>query len=223
MPDYTIELWRIRSQVEAALQDYPIFDDDYREVLNKNLLDFYHNREIGFETVERFIFAMRRKMNLLMPQYNKLYESTRLQFDPLSTVDLTTISEAIGKTVSEASSQATTDSMNHSESRAVQSTTPQVMLGGNKDYATGAADSFSDGNGAGSTTENTDATNDSESNSETTVKGYQGSAADLLIRYRDTLINVDALLINDWSDMFMRVYNLSDNFTPYYTRPLPNL
>lgn len=41
-------------------------------------------REIGFETPQMFNFYINRTLNEIMPYYNQLYETTILDFDPLS-------------------------------------------------------------------------------------------------------------------------------------------
>lgn len=69
------------------LQNYPIFDDEYRTGLNKKIFYHYYLREIGAETPERFEFYLRRTMNENMPYFNKLYKSELLKFDPLFTVN----------------------------------------------------------------------------------------------------------------------------------------
>lgn len=73
-----------------GLDSYPIFDELYRDELNTKIIARYWNREVGFETVEMFRFRMWAKMNEIMPYFNKLYESEKIEFDPISTIDLTT-------------------------------------------------------------------------------------------------------------------------------------
>ena len=93
MPTYTMELWRLAElrNGDIGLDDYPIFDPAYREDLNKKIFDRYHNREYDAETGDLFVFYMRRRMNEIMPLYNQLYESERIEYDPLSTVDIRTV------------------------------------------------------------------------------------------------------------------------------------
>ena len=69
--------------------EYPIFDDEYKPVLEKKILKHYYTREIGFETVGRWKLALDARMNEIMPYYNKLYESELLQFNPLLDADYT--------------------------------------------------------------------------------------------------------------------------------------
>jgi hypothetical protein len=57
MAHYTVELDSlIRNNYDLGLKDYPIFDESYRDALNKKILDHFRFREIGFETPARFKF-----------------------------------------------------------------------------------------------------------------------------------------------------------------------
>lgn len=187
-----------------GLNDYVISPAEYKDTLNGKIIDHYLNREIGTETVDMFQLAMRRRMNEIMPYFNKLYESTALEFDPLSTVDMITVSNGT------ATSTATSENSN--SSRAVNSETPQMMLAGNGDYASSAADV----NGTASA-ENT-GSNESETTS--TMKGYQGSAADLLMRYRETIVNIDMQIIAALEPCFMQVWDTDDSYTTSPLYPL---
>lgn len=68
---------------------YPIFDAEYKPVLETKILKHYYTREIGEETVGLWKLRLETRLNEIMPYYNKLYESELLEFDPLADVDLT--------------------------------------------------------------------------------------------------------------------------------------
>ena len=68
---------------------YPIFDESYRQVLEKKILKHYYTREISEETVGLWKLRLNTKMNEIMPYYNKLYNSELIEFNPLYTVNLT--------------------------------------------------------------------------------------------------------------------------------------
>ena len=70
--------------------DFPIFDEEYREVLETKILRHYYTREIGSETYGLWKLRLETKLNEIMPYYNKLYESELLKYDPLRDVDMTT-------------------------------------------------------------------------------------------------------------------------------------
>ena len=70
--------------------DFPIFDENYRNVICTKILRHYYTREIGFETVGLWKLKLQTKLTEIMPYYNKLYESELLKFNPLYDVDLQT-------------------------------------------------------------------------------------------------------------------------------------
>lgn len=69
---------------------YPIFDENYRSVLETKILKHYYTREICCETVGLWKHFLDMRLNEIMPYYNKLYESELIEFNPLYDVDLTT-------------------------------------------------------------------------------------------------------------------------------------
>lgn len=71
-----------------GLNDYPIFNEEYRAVLNNNIMRHYYFREIGFETLGQFRFHIRRHMFEIMPYYNKLYLAQLQIINPLWERDL---------------------------------------------------------------------------------------------------------------------------------------
>lgn len=91
MASYTIELGAILRMVHASPEDdwkagwatiglacYPIYDEAHRAALNGRLIRHYFLREIGVETPEMFACFMDEAMRLIMPAYNKMYESELL-------------------------------------------------------------------------------------------------------------------------------------------------
>lgn len=149
-----------------GLEHYEIFDENYRATLNGKIIDHYWNSEIGLETIEMFRLAVRRRMNEIMPYYNELYRTKLLEFDPLSTLNIKSTSEAeierLSKMLADnkASSDASTtqsstgasnttsedDSESHSTSessngsRAINSDMPMTILSNDEDYASSGAD-----------------------------------------------------------------------------------
>ena len=85
MSQYTTELRHLEDQgFDFGLDKYPIFDENYRETLNRKILDHYRYREIGFETPQRFKHYLVTKMGEIMPYYNQMYESQAIKINPLS-------------------------------------------------------------------------------------------------------------------------------------------
>ena len=64
MSVFTIDLRRLLGTgFDIGLRDYPIWDEDYRGILNQKLIDHYFMYEIGAETPELFKFYLNRTMN----------------------------------------------------------------------------------------------------------------------------------------------------------------
>ena len=198
----------VSEAANAGLDSYPIWDASYRNVLNEKIIGRYWNREIGFETVQMFRFQIRRKMGEIMPYYNKLYASMQLDFDPLSTIDIRTIGD--NSTNSKERGTNTANSVVNSGARSVSSITPQTQLSGNGDYA----DSMTDNNSETANTSSANTTGESEqyANLSSHTKGFQGSPADLIVKYRESLINVDLMVLDELSTYFMLITDAGDEF-----------
>ena len=94
MSKYTTELrYIIENNFDIGLKNYPIFDENYRELLNQKIINHYYFREIGMETAELFKRYLNTTMNEIMPYYNQLYKSELLEFNPFYNVDKNIVSD----------------------------------------------------------------------------------------------------------------------------------
>jgi len=198
---------------DIGLNNYVIFDANYRPFLNGRIIDRYFNREIGMETISMFRLAVRRKMNEIMPYYNQLYVSTTIVYEALSTINIATANDNISAMNSDNTGTSTAESISSADSRSVTSDTPQTMLSGNEDYASAAADANSDSVANSTNQETATQITSSSANSDTLVTGYQGAASDLVMRYRESLINVDLMIIQELEECFMLVWDNGDSYT----------
>lgn len=222
MPSFTVQLKELIADDYSNIADigldwYPIFDETYRPGLNKKIIQHYWNREIGQETEFLFKFAMGRKMNEIMPRYNQLYltELSRMKnadgtpIDPLSTVKLLT--DTTNDDTSNATTHATNNSTTTSGSRTVTSDTPQIQLAGNGDYASNGVDANSTSAGD-NTTDGTDARTSNTTGTANT-SGYQEHTIVMLQRLRSAILNVDMLIVDELSELFMGIWDNGDEFT----------
>lgn len=218
------EAIEIHGRDNIGLDTYPVIGDVYRTRLNGLIIDQYLNREIGQETFSLFRHAMRRKMSQIMPTYNELYATKTLIVDPLRTVDLKTLS------ISDTSEEGTSGSdytgfsngdttvSSGSTSRQVGSETPQVFLSGEGNYATNANDGRSDATAETVATETANNSTDVETSRtshdvmDTQVTGYQGSVSQLVMAYRQTIINIDMMIVNELETLFMGIWNSGDAY-----------
>lgn len=227
MATFTIELWRVLELEEdpgdgstVGLADYPIpaaWTPEFRDALNEKILRHYWNREIGMETISMFAFAIRRRMHEVMPLYVKVYESEMLEFDPLSNVVLSTARDDEAKEASKRKSTNTADTDSSGGSRNLNSNFPQANFDpelNGEFYASDGQNQISSSKAktTGGGEDTTDGTTTAKGKSTTT--GRQGSASDLLLRYRATFLNVDMLVIGELADCFMQVWDNGEEHLP---------
>lgn len=70
-------------------ENFPIYDETYRLVLETKILRHYYTREICAETPGLWKLWLNNRMNEIMPYYNQLYRSAMLDYNPLHDYDLT--------------------------------------------------------------------------------------------------------------------------------------
>lgn len=194
------------SGLRIGLDDYPIFDEAYRDGLNRKIVEHFWNREIAHDSISVFTFALRRKMHEIMPLYNQVYKTTLQELDWLSTVDLGTDRDDKTSETAKGTSSGESKVTSNGNSFVVNSDTPQTMLSEDEEYASGGTETQSD---SGS-----DTTNSGESETDSSgeligtsrTKGYQGSPADLLLKFRATILNVDMLVMSDLDECFFGLW-----------------
>lgn len=232
--------------IATAMSSYPLYATDpsktkeygtsyavpTRQQLNDKILSYYRFREIGFETVGRFLFELETALKEIMPYYNQLFYSADQDFNPIYNVDYIRNTERnksgtnIGSNSSTTNSSTTgTDSSTSTDNgKAVNSKTPQNQLNlsnmqiDSVNYADDASwtKNSNSTSGNSSTTGNTQTNgsnsvidNEKEGITETT-KGNFGvtSAQDLILKYRQTLLNIEQLIIHDprIEELFMLIY-----------------
>lgn len=202
------------------------FDENYRGVLCKKILKHYYLREIGCETVGIWLLWMNTKLEEIMPYYNKLYESELIKFNPMYDVDW---NRKGNKTGNESGSGSRSTSGNNSGTnkqsgtssntrKDLYSDTPQGALTGieTETYLTNAR-KVSDSGETGVNASTSGSYEDSESSSnkvDTTedyvesVSGKQGtgSYSKMLNEFRETFLNIDMQVIEEFAEMFMELW-----------------
>lgn len=209
---FTIPLWEVLDITDdIGLGDYPIFDEDYRAILNRKIIRHFWNEEIGQETISMFRLALSRFMDENMSYYNEQYRLGLIAVDPLLTVKIKSLSTTTGQATS--ASGVTANTTSDSRSRGVASDYPQQSLQPGSDYASSSQDNIGDTRGESISAENRDDTN--TGSAENTQEGYSGHAPSLIRATREALINVDVMLIEEIkrAGLFMLIYSIPDTFT----------
>lgn len=236
----------------------PFFDEEYRSILCQKILKHYYLREICCETVGIWTLWMNTRLEEIMPYYNQLYESAKIEFNPMHNVDLTSKHERnvegtskedgtrtdnttgkrtlTGNRDTDNTSVGTRNTTNSSDEtkRDLYSDTPQGAITGleNENYLTNARKITDNVNGTGNeetntteksgtdysetedttgkidgVTSNTGKTNTIEDYLETII-GKQGteSFSSLLNEFRETFLNIDMQVIEEFNDLFFGLW-----------------
>lgn len=235
-----------RPAIEQAMSHYQLYETNpdlvrkygtaykvpTRNELNTKILNFYRFREIGQETVGRWLFELENALNEIMPYYNQLFYSADQDFNPIYNVDYVKNIDRDKKdstvgtqnSQSNTSSSGTDSSSNEEYTKNVNSKTPQDLL----DISNTGIDSISYaddanwGKASGSTSGTNSTTGSSSSNGSNSVIGKENegivettlgnygvvSAQDLIMKYRETILNIEQLIINDKriAELFMLIY-----------------
>lgn len=185
---------------------FPIFDEEYRNVLCTKILKHYYTREIGMETYGLWKLKLDTKLNEIMPYYNKMYESASLEYNPLYNVDMTTThSRTSGDDISRDTSTSGSVSSNF-ENRFLD--TPQGGLDGivSSDYLTNASIDNSSESTSASANEAVKSTSTEEYTTKITGKASGADYSRMIMNYREALINVDMMIIDELKDLFFLLW-----------------
>ena len=212
----------ISNSWNKIFDNFPIFDESYRSVLCSKILKHYYTREISAETVGLWQLWLNTRMGEIMPYYNKLYESALLEFDPFKDTNYSRNHGGTftGDTVRNGRNEIDVDnsvtSNGTSNSKNLFSDTPQGAITNieNESYLTNATlikdtDTNTTNTDGNSTTQNTETTGITNTdNWIETIVGKQStiSYSKLLQEFRDTFLNIDVMIINDLSDLFMNLW-----------------
>lgn len=182
------------------------FDPAYKSVLCKKILKHYYLREICSETVGIWKLWMNEKLEMIMPYYNQMYQSQLLVFDPLKDVNVTRTynKETDGTENTTGTSEGTSNNTN----RDLYSDTPQGAITGleNENYLTNARKVTDTGTSTGEYENNRDA-NTTEEYVETLLgKHGSGTYSKMLQEFRETFLNIDAMVIEEFNDLFFGLW-----------------
>ena len=186
--------------------EFPIFDASYRNVLCTKILKHYYTREIGLETYGLWKLKLETRLNEIMPYYNKMYESANLEYNPLYNMDMeTTHSRTTGDNISR---DTTTNGsvVNNYENRFLD--TPQGGLNGilESDYLTNATIDNSNETTNATAEEKVLSTTTEEYTTRIVGKASGADYSKMIMSYRDALINVDMMIINELKDLFFLLW-----------------
>lgn len=200
---------------------YEIFDNAYKEHFETMILRHFYTREIGYETYGLWHLKLWDKIALIMPYYNKMYESALLQFNPLYDVDYT-INHSGNASGTSSDSESGNDSRTRNDSNTrwdLYSDTPQGGINGitadndsvaNNTYLTDARKITDAGSGSESGTNSRQRSGTSSSIDAYTdrVLGKRGSTsyASMVREFRQTFLRIDEMVCEELEPLFLGLW-----------------
>ena len=193
-----------------GLDKYPIYDEEYRTMLNDKIINHFYFREIGFETAAQFAWYMRRTMNEIMPKYNKLYLALETDFvHPLSDWTRHRVIDEERATTGESTSDGTTaEQINN---RNVYQDTPMSLLSNegspsieDLDYATNVT--YNTNRSDGTTHGHAVNGGTYDGNKIEDEYGRNTSLAKLVEEYYEKYYDIDLLIIKELETLFMGLW-----------------
>lgn len=186
------------------------FDETYRKFLCSKILKHYYFREIGMETVGQWVYYMNTKLEEIMPYYNQLYESARLEFEPFIDTNITRTNTITKTNESKENGSTSNNGSNNNVTRDSYSDTPQGGITGveNGTYLTNARKTANESsyNDSGTATKSTTGS-DNEAHNETVIgKQGTGTYSKYLTEYRNTMLNIDMNVINEFNELFFLLW-----------------
>ena len=205
MAKYTITIKTlIDNNFDFQMTNYPIFDENYREILNNNILHHYYENEIGFETASLFRFYLNQKLNEIMPYYNELYKIQKKLINDnllLNNVNLTEELKGKNTTQTSSASESTNKGKNLFQDTP-QGNIPQQDINAENVYATNITLNDS------SINDNSSANGTGTNEYIKTIIGNNGGKfnIDILNDVKNNLMNIDLMIINELYDLFMQIF-----------------
>ncbi len=216
----TVELRTLLERTDFKLFDFDYhFDDpEMKAKLEQAVIDFYYFYEIGMETPEAFKLKFKSRWLRMIDYYNKLHNTTLLDYNPLSNYSMTEAMEQLSKTTTASDStidnvtDSTNNSHNFTDSNTKNSDYPQQPIAGG-DFLNGESNTLSDSNtdstgkviDKGSTISNGEGTTNTDYSK--TIEGITGTSyPDLIQKHRDSLLRISNNVIEELKPCFILVF-----------------
>ena len=232
MSNYTMTIQEIiNNGVEIFDFNYSFYNDNKEDFENK-FIDMFMYYEIGFDNLEMFKHFLKSKLNTIYPYYKKLYQ-TELRTNDIDFMLNKDLTETIKKDVNvEDTKQITntgsnnttnTDENIYSESSKITNKESNVNNGiSSVDLNSESLTSVSENNETNNYTNTDNSQINLEYNDDTTHTGTENisevtelvskgnigitSSAELLEKWRSVIIDIDMMILNDLSTLFLKIY-----------------
>ena len=207
MSKYTLELRYLYEDENFNLFDFPynLYNNDLKPWFEEKFYQHFMFYEIGFDTIGMFKQRLMSKLNDIFPYYKQLYE-TEIRSKGIDFMLNKDLKESyVRELISNSNSNQKSNVSSNSLSTAGQ-LTPSLIANSQK------IDKFMDSAQKDNSTSNSTSTGESNGNSREeytlTSQGNIGitSSAELLTKWRETLLNIDLMIFEECNDLFMQIF-----------------
>lgn len=117
MAQVTVELRNLlKSDFQLFDFEYTFDDQAYKKELEQRVIDWFYDYEIGQETPEMFKHKFKTRWIKMIGYYNKLYNTTLLQYNPLSNYNLTEVLDQLSEHNNTENTQGSSTTRGNSDS-----------------------------------------------------------------------------------------------------------
>lgn len=188
--------------------DFYTNDLDIKRNFEKKFINHYYFYEIGFESVYKWKWYLKSKLDLLAPYYKEMYNTIlrSYEIDFMLNKDYTETFireiETENNTLAETNNNTIVNNLGKSSN--INNGLSSVSL---EEKNLTNIDKTEETNNTNQTTKQKDNNNQTETNT-LVGKGNIGttSSADLLIGWRESIINIDNMIIEELRDLFLLIY-----------------
>ena len=197
---------------------YPCWSESGKAELERLIISHYYMSEICCETVGLWKLYLKNKMREIMPYYCELYATTQAQFDPLTDTDsFERVDNQHNDTKTDSETRRTeTNNTQSGKTWTKHSDTPQGAVTGLEDdtYLSSADkiepgqidDFWSESYVKDPKTQNVKNNGDYWTEIKRTGKHGTQSYQSLIKEWREILIDIESLIIEECSDLFMGIW-----------------
>ena len=216
MAKYTIELRALNNPPFFKLFDfeYDFYEESKKEQFEQKFIDYFYMREIEHATAEEFKHELRTKLNLIAPYYKQLYEtelkSKNIEFLLNKDLKETFIREVESDTESLSNFNNESNGNANVETLSTTNDTPQNRIDDLDRYISSASKDKNTSDTSSIDNGSSISQNSNSAKEETTLisKGNIGttSSAQLLRDWRDVLINIDMMILEECEELFFKLF-----------------
>ena len=190
MAQYTLELRTIlKSRDIFKSIDYELYNNELKPIFEDKFIKRFYFREIGVETVNRFLINLEQTLNEIMPYYKQLYD----------TLNNTEVIEEITREIIKADKRLV---FGTNTSTGTSFDTPITSTNNYRSKPSFINEGI----------DNIDTKNQSEGNTtENFTRKFKNnqsnvSKQDLIIKQRELIVNIDKMILDELEVLFMQVF-----------------